>query len=928
MGNTVWKMDGKEEITVKKKVRAISWILSFVMAFQIMLCSEIVVNAKEDEKDSFTISVEKELKNEPLQISVSAAKEGQYTVQLVYHTVDEKITAVQAGITVNGSEMQTIQLQKYWTTEEEYRVDGAGNQFAAEQILCTEDMTHHVMQIVDYKYEEYIAVLNEGDNTLVITPIEGSVYIKEIIFTEMDAVDDYTNLVISDNELYKGDSFCVEGEKAVLKNSYWLTAQSDGSSSDVSEADAVKTKINYIGGSNWKEVGDTIYWEIETKEAGWYAIDFSYQQSYVINGSTYRELRVNGELPYEQAKSIGFPYTTKWKELSFADENGTPYLVWLEKGENTLSLTAVVGAYAEVCTLLETVLGELGDIYLDINMVTGDSVDIYRDYQLFNQIENFNERLDSCLQQLEEIDATLLEMSEGNASSYAGSIRNMKQVVKLMLENPYTAHRYKSTYYSNYTVLNTCLNDMQDTPLDLDKITFRALNEDKEKGFLEKASAFFKEMIFELKRFVGSFSEDYNSISGVADAQKEEERESITVWVNWGRDQAQVLNNLIQSSFSEEHDVDVNVKITNATVIQGELSGKGPDVVLQQPRTEPVNLAMRGVLYDLSTFEDYEEVICRFSEGAEIPYTYQDGTYALPDTQTFMVLFYRTDIFDQLGISVPTTWEEFQSVSKVILRNNLTVWLPYTQITDMNIVNTGVGSLNIFPTMVMQNGMSLYSEDYRSTTLTSSEAIELFRDWTSYYTKMKLPYQLDFYNRFRTGTCPMGIAPYTTYNTLKDTGNEIEGQWQIAPLPGVRQEDGSINNASAGGGTGCAILKDAESPEAAWEFLKWWTSAETQLAYSNSLEAVLGTVGRVAVSNVEAFENMSWDSSMQDVLTQSLENTVEVNEIPGSYYVSRALDFAFWNVVNQNENEKDMLLTWGEEADKEIHRKWVQYNGE
>ena len=96
------------------------------------------------------------------------------------------------------------------------------------------------------------------------------------------------------------------------------------------------------------------------------------------------------------------------------------------------------------------------------------------------------------------------------------------------------------------------------------------------------------------------------------------EAAKITVWVNWGRDQAQILNRLIQSSFSAEKDYQVDVKISNATVIQGVLSGNGPDVILQQTRTEPVNLALRGVLYDLSTFDDCEEVLNRFVDGAVV----------------------------------------------------------------------------------------------------------------------------------------------------------------------------------------------------------------------------------------------------------------------------------------------------------------------
>jgi ABC-type glycerol-3-phosphate transport system substrate-binding protein len=144
-------------------------------------------------------------------------------------------------------------------------------------------------------------------------------------------------------------------------------------------------------------------------------------------------------------------------------------------------------------------------------------------------------------------------------------------------------------------------------------------------------------------------------------------------------------------------------------------------------------------------------------------------------------------------------------------------------------------------------------------------------------------------------------------------------------IPGVMQADGTINNASAGSGTGCAILKGAASPEAAWTFLKWWTDADTQLKYSNNLESILGPVGRVAVSNVEALKNMAWDAASLNTVLSAWDHVEEIREVPGSYYVSRSLDFAFWNVASMSKNPKDMMQTWGEEADAEIKRKLEQY---
>jgi hypothetical protein len=88
---------------------------------------------------------------------------------------------------------------------------------------------------------------------------------------------------------------------------------------------------------------------------------------------------------------------------------------------------------------------------------------------------------------------------------------------------------------------------------------------------------------------------------------------------------------------------------------------------------------------------------------------------------------------------------------------------------------------------------------------------------------------------------------------------------------------------------------------------------------------VLGPKGRVSVSTVEAFSNMEWDSDMKETILTAMNQVEEIPEYPGSYYVSRSVYQSFWNVVENNQNPKEMLLKYAEEADVEIARKWKQY---
>ena len=134
--------------------------------------------------------------------------------------------------------------------------------------------------------------------------------------------------------------------------------------------------------------------------------------------------------------------------------------------------------------------------------------------------------------------------------------------------------------------------------------------------------------------------DEYSRLSVVEDKDKQ-----LKIWINWGRDQAQVLNNLIQQSFTPETGISVNLELTAASVIKGMLSNTQPDLTLHMNRADPVNYAMRGALYDLKQFPDYDQVVERFIDSGTVPYTYKGGVYALPDTQNFYMMFYRKDIF-------------------------------------------------------------------------------------------------------------------------------------------------------------------------------------------------------------------------------------------------------------------------------------------
>ena len=85
-------------------------------------------------------------------------------------------------------------------------------------------------------------------------------------------------------------------------------------------------------------------------------------------------------------------------------------------------------------------------------------------------------------------------------------------------------------------------------------------------------------------------------------------------------------------------------------------------------------------------------------------------------------------------------------------------------------------------------------------------------------------------------------------------------------------------------------------------------------------------LGRQQTATVEALEGLAWDKQDIAVITEQWSRVKEVPEIPGSYYVVRAIDQAFWSVINDGTNAKDAISKWSQVADAEIARKIKEYS--
>lgn len=277
----------------------------------------------------------------------------------------------------------------------------------------------------------------------------------------------------------------------------------------------------------------------------------------------------------------------------------------------------------------------------------------------------------------------------------------------------------------------------------------------------------------------------------------------------------------------------------------------------------------------------------------------------------------------ELGIDLPETWTDlYQRVLPRLYENNMSFSLP----VDTSVSSNSPGALRGFTMMLLQMGGEYYNGDGESSALDTPEAYKAFKFWTDMYANYGIDAESNFFTRIRTGTMPIGISNYTGYLQLLTSAPELYGRWSIAPVPGTVQADGTVSHAvGTTASTAGVILSQSDKQEAAWTFLKWWMSAETQTRYGRELEAILGTGARWNTANVESFFSLPWDARHAQIIKAQMESAREQMIVPGGYFTGRHIINAWNSVVVNNKDARDMLEKAVKDINKELNNKRKEF---
>ncbi len=851
---------------------------------------------------------------------VKVEEAGEYELTVEYRQPEGNTRDILITVLVNGelpfAEAEEITLPRIYQDEGAIRKDSNGNEIAPKQVMVTEAVRHSLMSVSGFYMGNYQFPLKAGTNEVRIICTNTDAEILGVTAAKKAEVPGYEEyLAARPGQDASGQMITIQAETAKWKTTSMLYPTYDRTSgatqsADGSLNDAARIRINTAGGSMWKQTGQWMTWEFTVEKPGYYNLGARFRQNFKDGLFTSRKVYIDGEVPFEEMEKIRFLYDDEWQTEDFADADGNPFRIWLDAGTHELRMEVTMGIFAESLKNIDACVQELNDLYLQIVMITGTSPDSYTDYFLDTRIDGLTEILRRNRDRLQE-ELEYITSITGGKGSATSAIDTMRIQLELFLEDSEEIARRLGTMKNNISALGTWVVDMQDQALALDYLYLKSPDVETP----EAGQGFFSSALYSIKRFFASFS-DKNLSVGAGDGTKERR---ITVWLNStvsagangtsaGRDQAQVLKDMIDEMFTPETGIQVDLMLVQGSLIEATLAGTGPDVALFTAEDQPVNFAIRGALQDLSVFDGWEEVKSRFYDSATVPFEYEGGWYGVPETQMFNMLFYRTDVFGELGIEPPETWEEFYNILPVIQRNNL-------QVTTQD----------LFPTLLFQNGGSYYNERHTAALLDSAEAVDAMRTYTNLYTQYGFEVKTDFYSRFRSGEVVMSIQPYNMYNQLVVAAPEITGRWDMAPIPGTVREDGSIDRSASSAVTATIMLAAAEDKEAAWAFIEWWSRDDVKARYGIQIEGLLGGSARFTPANVGTLEALPWPETQMENLKEAMSALKAIPQIPGSYYTARAITNAFRSVVYNDEPVRKALAEQNGMINYEISRKREEF---
>ena len=852
--------------------------------------------------------------NEYVEWRVTVPRKGLYTLELEYYTGAGGRQPISREVAVNGKvpfeEAATITLYRLFEHDGEPRVNTLGDEVRPQDRQKDVWLSVPLADSMGRYSTPLLFAFEEGENTLRLSYIDQPLVLASITLQAPEEIPAYEEVLegyraAGHSPATQSLKFQAEGEALLDKNDFSITMYGDG---DIyAEPKGVThVRMNVMGGYTWKNGGQAITWRFRAPQTGLYKLALRGAQFWNDGIPSARRIAIDGEVPYQEFLEYRFPYSRGSQTMTLADEEGNPYLLYLQEGWHELTMTVQLGITADVFQELSDSILLLSDTIRKIVMVTGSDPDVNYDYELDKAIPTLMDDLREISAGMERASQKILAVSD-RRPSMLNNFQLIKSQMDGMIKNPDSIPQKMDDLSSALTSLGDWLNSVIEQPLMVDY--FLLLPPEAEVP--NPQSNFWDKFIATMQNFAASFTKDYNAVGSFAN--ETEIRETLDVWITKGKEWGEILKELTDSAFTSHSGIQIRLNVMPANSIGTGVnplllainSGTAPDIGMGIASNQPVEYAIRNALADLSAFPDFEEVRGRFFDDILIPFTYQEKVFALPETMNTRLMYYRKDIFEENGWQVPNTWEEVtDTLMPALYQKNMEMYIP-----------------QLYDIFLFQHGGQFYTEDGLRSALDSPQAYTAFQQLVEFYTHLGVPVSANFLNRFRTGEMPVGIDNLGFYMTATYGAPELKGKWGVALIPGIAKGDEIDRSTGGMAADADVIVAQSVKKEAAWEFLKWWNSEVTQMEFAAQVEARIGTQARWMTANRNAFATLAFDRETKRVIQEAFAATTEQPIVLGGYFTSRHLTNALNRCIINHQPVRDSTEEMVEQINVELKRR-------
>jgi ABC-type glycerol-3-phosphate transport system substrate-binding protein len=811
---------------------------------------------------------------------VNVTEAGLYSFNLDYFVESEIFSDVIISVLINDetqyNESNLVILPLIWEdSTKEYPIDRYKDELPPNHERVVEWMN---TDLFDNRYKTITPLyfeLTAGLNIIeVSTNSLSNTYLGQLKAEQPKELINYNSYMSLHDEVYPDETIVVNSIEYISKNTPFVRPDNDNTP-DVTPFDNRNKLINIIEG--WEDAGQEIVFNVYVPETGYYSI-FTHGLVYEYDFSIFRSVRINGEIPFEEASNLEIKETDENYDI-----NEFEYKFYLEEGNNTISFKNEIEKFSQALDDLQYLINHINDFSLEVKKSSGSNADEDRTWNFTSVIPETVPYLEAYQNIIKYNIVRLSQYATNKDLSFKISYLNKSvRVLDEILEEPDDLPLYIDDLYMGSGSVNQLLGDTIQF-ISSSRYTFDLFIISNENQNTYNAS-FFEKAAYRFASFFNSFSSEKYTLK--------DDPDSIQIWVSRQTTYVDVMQKMIDQDFTEEYGirVDLSVMPNVDKLVLSSAANNTPDGALGLPSYVPYKLALRGTLVDLTDFDDFWTYSAdKFAPGSLIPYAINEAVYAMPETLTFNTLMYRVDIFDKLELEVPDTWDDVIGL------------LPKLQRYDMNFYypTAGGGSIKWFyqtTPFIYQNGGQIYSDNGFEVDLTSPESIKGIEFLGNLFTTYSLDEQVpSFYNDFRYSSLPIGIVDFNTYVSIKNAAPEIEGKWKLADYPGtVDPVTGTINRSYVGNGTSGIIFNDSDKVDDVWTFFKWWQSEETQTDFAYDLYTIYGPLYLWLPANKNAIDNLPIDDEDKEVIKRQIEWLRDVPRTPGQYMVERGLS-DIWN---------------------------------